>query len=65
MTDLTPPEHSHSEAVIVAAQWLADQAQSPSPIVPALRQRFGLSAVEATETVALAAKYRIFRKVHR
>jgi len=61
---LTPPEHEHSEAVILAAQWLADQNPPPKPIVPALRERFGLSALEACEAAALSNKYRIWRRAH-
>ncbi len=64
MTSLTPPEHEHSEAVILAAQWLAEQNPPPKPIVPALRERFGLSALEACEAAALSNKYRIWRQAH-
>lgn len=51
-----------SESVILAAQWLADQTQPPRPIVPALKNRFGLSAVEACEAAAMAEKFRMLRK---
>lgn len=61
---LTPPEHQHSEAVVQAAQWLADQNPAPQPIVPHLRERFGLSALEACEAAALSNKYRILRRAH-
>ena len=61
MTDLTPPEHEHSEAVIQAAQWLADQPVPPTPLVPTLQQRFGLTLIEATEACALATRYRMLR----
>ena len=64
MTDLTAPEHQHAEAVLQAAQWLADQNPAPQPIVPALRSRFGLSALEACEAAALSNRYRIFRKAN-
>lgn len=62
MTHLTPPEHQHSEAVVQAAQWLAEQTPEIKPIVPALRERFGLSALEACEAAALATKFRVYRK---
>lgn len=70
MTDFAPPiggttglSHEHSEAVTVAAQWLADQPEgSVKPIVPALRERFPLSATEACEAAALATKFRIVRR---
>lgn len=55
-------DHQHSEAVIQAAQWLADEPQPPQPAIPYLRQRFGLSALEACEACALAAQFRINRK---
>jgi hypothetical protein len=64
MADLTAPEHQHSEAVVQAAQWLADQNPAPQPIVPTLRSRFGLSALEACEAAALSHRYRVFRKAH-
>ena len=59
---LTPPEHEHSESVILAAQWLADEQSPPQAIIPLMRARFGLSALEATEACALARNYRIVRK---
>ncbi|MCJ8030069.1 hypothetical protein KYK30_32030 [Shinella yambaruensis] len=58
MSQLSPPEHEHGEAVTVAAQWLANERTPPRPIIPALRQRFGLSALEATEAAAMADTYR-------
>lgn len=58
---LTPPEHEHSAAVDEAARWLADQHQPPKPIVPALRQRFGLSGLQATEACAMAQRFRMLR----
>ncbi|MGO4480414.1 MULTISPECIES: hypothetical protein [Rhizobium] len=61
---LTPPEHQHSEAVIQAAQWLAEQNPAPQPIIPLIRERFGLSALEACEASALSNRYRIYRKAH-
>jgi hypothetical protein len=62
MTDLTPAEHEHSEAVIVAAQWLADQNPAPVPVIPALRSRFDLTAPEACEAAAMARRFRSNRK---
>lgn len=35
---MTGADHEHSDTVIVAAQWLADQRQPPHPIV---RKRVG------------------------
>jgi hypothetical protein len=61
-TPLTPPEHAHNALVETAAQWLADQAQPPRPIIPTLKSRFGLSAVECCEAAALADKYRMLRR---
>lgn len=62
MKDLTPPEHQHSEAAVQAAQWLADQHPAPTPVIPILRDRFGLTALEACEAPALAEKYRTNRR---
>ncbi|ACM27532.1 hypothetical protein [Rhizobium rhizogenes] len=63
-SDLTPPEHERTEAVTLAAQWLADELQPPQPIIPILRQRFDLTAMEAIEAAALANRYRICRVAH-
>lgn len=57
-------DHQHSETVIVAAQWLADARERPDAIIPHLRQRFGLTAVEACEACALANSFRIARSAH-
>lgn len=55
---LTPPEHSHSAIVEEAARWLAEHRASLSrPIIPALRDRFGLSIKDAIEAACLAVKY--------
>ncbi|MDI7864077.1 hypothetical protein MRS76_19190 [Rhizobiaceae bacterium n13] len=62
MADLTPPEHSHSDVVTVAAMWLADQHPVPSPAVPLLRSRFNLSATEACEACAMAQRFRTNRR---
>ena len=61
---LLPPEHSHSAAVEQAAIWLADLREPPHPVVPALKERFGLSAVEACEAIAWAERMRVYRKAH-
>jgi hypothetical protein len=58
------PDHEHSEVVLEAAAWLASQEPAPQPIIPELRKRFPLSALEATEACALAQKYRIWRRAH-
>ncbi len=55
-------DHQHSNAVEQAAAWLADQNQPPKPIVPALRQRFGLSSLQATEACAMAERFRLLRR---
>lgn len=49
--------HEHSAAITLAAEWLATvpQSERPKPIVPALRERFGLSAVEACQAIREAS----------
>lgn len=44
-------DHEHSEAIEVAAQWLSKTSRDRlgEPIVPLLRQRFGLTVPEACE----------------
>lgn len=59
---LTPPEHEHSEAVTLAAQWLAEQNPPPRAPVIEIRARFPLSAVEACEATAMANRFRTYRK---
>lgn len=44
-----------SAVVAEAASWLADQKKPPRAAVPALKQRFGLSAVQACEAIKLAS----------
>ena len=49
----TGHSHEHSEAVTVAAEWLRGipSLQRPRPIIPVLRERFGLTALEAVEAI--------------
>lgn len=61
---MTGADHQHSETVVTAAQWLAEQNPNPTPIIPTLRERFGLSALEACEAAALSNKYKIWRREH-
>jgi hypothetical protein len=58
----TPPEHEHTEAVVIAAMWLADE--NPAQPIPTIRRMFGLTALQACEAAALANKYRIVRRAH-
>ncbi len=57
---LTAPEHQHSAAVEEAARWLASQPRHSAP-VPLLRERFGLTALEACESLAMARRLPIWR----
>jgi hypothetical protein len=59
---MTGADHEHSDAVVQAAQWLAEQIAPPSPIIPELRQRFGLTPKEACEAAGLANSFRTARK---
>lgn len=54
----------HGESVVQAAQWLAEQSPPPQLVIPHIRERFGLSALQACEAAALCNKYRIYRKAH-
>lgn len=53
-----------SDPIEAAAMWLADQTEPPRPIIPALKARFGLSALQATKAASLAEKFRVYRKAH-
>ncbi len=61
---MTGADCQHSEAVITAAQWLAEQNPTPAPIIPNLQERFGLSALDACEAAALSNKYKVWRRAH-
>ena len=56
----TAPEHEHSAAIDVAAEWLArtPSEQINKPIVPHLKQQFGLSTGEAVEAIRQAQALR-------
>lgn len=57
-------EPHQNPKVTVAAQWLADQQEPPPQAVPTLKERFGLSALEACEACKLAQDFRLNRKVY-
>ena len=61
---MTGADHEHSEAVVQAAMWLAELNPPPTPIIPAIRERFGISALEACEAAALSNRYKVWRKAH-
>ncbi|QND50819.1 hypothetical protein HB779_02130 [Phyllobacterium sp. 628] len=55
MADLTPPEHEHSAIVEQAARWYAVTPRDINqPVVPLLRERFGLSPLQACEAIKMA-----------
>jgi hypothetical protein len=57
---LTPPEHEHSAAIEEAARWLAEnRASLDRPIVPTLKECFGLSALDAVRAAAEAVRYEV------
>ncbi|MER8709144.1 hypothetical protein NKH49_26990 [Mesorhizobium sp. M1088] len=51
--NLTPPEHEHSAAITMAAEWLREHPRNRinTPIVPALKATFGLSTAEAIAAI--------------
>ncbi|TPN38693.1 hypothetical protein FKO01_05030 [Mesorhizobium sp. B2-3-3] len=52
MTKPPTDDHIYSAAIDAAAEWLAQHPRDRigRPIIPLLRQRFGLSVAEACET---------------
>lgn len=69
MNDLSPPiggttglSHEHSESVVEAAMWFSELREPPAGAVPTLRERFGLSALEACEALAMARRFQINRR---
>lgn len=57
-----PPtiDHAHDERVQLAAMWLVStpREEIPGSIIATIRERFGLSAQEACEACATAARIR-------
>ena len=51
------------EAVIAAAQWIADH-EPRQDVIPQIKTRFGLTSLQASEACALASKMRVYRKAH-
>lgn len=60
--ELTPGEHEHSAQVEEAAIWFADQHPRPAPPIPALRDRFGLTPLEAVEAIRMADRMQMLRR---
>jgi hypothetical protein len=60
MTERTVP---HSEVIKRAAMWLADRKGDEfGTIIAVVKERFGLSAVEAAQACTLANKFRLNRR---
>jgi hypothetical protein len=51
-----------SPQTIAAAQWLAEQRESPVRVISTLISRFGLTARQACDACALARRYRHIRE---
>lgn len=51
-----------ADRTTAAAQWLADQACNPVPVLPALQAKFDLTHDQALEAIALAGKMRLLRE---
>ncbi|MCV3734991.1 hypothetical protein OCK02_02150 [Rhizobium sp. TRM96647] len=61
-TQISPVQGEASPQVQTAAMWLADQAEPPRLAVPVLKERFGLSALEACQAIAIAERFRTLRR---
>lgn len=46
---------TRTDAIQLAAAWLRAQSPRPSPVIPALRSRFGLTALEAVQAIRSAS----------
>ncbi|MDM9629524.1 hypothetical protein QTL95_26935 [Rhizobium sp. S152] len=53
--------HLDDHAVTAAAEWVADNEPRPD-VIPAIKDRYGLSALQAAEACALAQKIRVARR---
>jgi hypothetical protein len=45
-----------------AAMWLADQQEVPQQVIHLLREKFGITAVQAAQALTLARQYRVNRR---
>jgi acetamidase/formamidase len=45
-----------------AAIWLADQKETPQQVIHLLRERFGITAVQAAQALTLANQFRVSRR---
>ncbi len=61
MTEPTEREDI-DEAVEAAARWIAEQ-EPRQDIIPQIKTRFGLTAVQASQACALAVQYRQSRGI--
>lgn len=59
----SPRNIQTSDAVIRAAQWLADRrGEAFGAVVSTVKARFGISAVEAADAIELARQMRTVRR---
>ena len=57
-------DHEHSAQIELAVEWLKSQPMPPRPAVAILKERFGLSAIEACEAIAQARRLPLWRASH-
>ncbi|TIQ25047.1 hypothetical protein [Mesorhizobium sp.] len=57
---MTGLDHEHSAAIDLAGDWLAQNPRDrlSQPVIPLLRERFGLSVSEAVDACRIASKAR-------
>jgi len=48
-------------SIMTAAQWVAERDPMPD-VIPQLKQRFDLTALQASQACAMAQKYRVLRR---
>lgn len=51
-----------TDPITRAAMWLSEQKEAPQQVVHLLRERFGITAAQAIEAVALARKFQTYRR---
>ena len=61
---MTGVDHQHSDIIDEAVAWLRLQPIPPRAAVHALKSQFGLTAVEACETIAAARGLQVWRASH-
>lgn len=51
-----------TQQIEAAALWLSEQSETPQQVIHLLREKFGITAVQAAQALTLAKRYKINRR---